>query len=338
MPLQSVLDERNNLLQLEKAYVEDRMSTTEISRRSVELFGSKIGVSSVYNALMRNKITVRNKSESVSIATSTLDINKTFINESVIEWIDGFLLGDGSINFKHNENYIGSRFIFGSSQKEWSEYAMSGLKNYSPTVPNSYGKIRPRAPNPIWSSRTLTHPDIVLQAKRWYPIDNGYKKKIPQDVRITPTSVLLWYLGDGSITKYGISYVIRIATCSFDPIDIETILIPKLKSVGIESIRTKEKNDIKMPTSSLNDFFNFIGENSPINCYEYKFKYASWLNLYRISDVAKDDQERWRIQYMYKMGKLDCQKSPGNKIILFNGEQKNKLRDILDGRNLHEGY
>jgi len=338
MSLRSILDEKSNLIKLEKAYIKDRMSTTEISRNSVDLFGGKIGSVSVYNALVRNKIPVRNKSDSVSIATSTLDINKTFLKETTIEWIDGFLLGDGSINFKHNEKRLGSRFTIGSSQKEWAEYSMSGLKNYSPIIPNSYGKIRKKAPNPIWSSRTLTHPDIVAQSKRWYPLSNGFKKKIPNDVRITPISVLLWYLGDGSITKYGVSYVVRLATCSFDPIDIDNLLIPKLNAIGIEAIRTKEKNDIKITTQSLNDFFDFIGKKSPIDCYNYKFEYAPWLSLYRISDVAINDREKWRIQYMYKMGKLDCQKSPGDKIILFNDEQKNKLRKMLDEHNSHDEY
>ena len=338
MPLQSILDRKDNLKKLEDAYIKDKMSTNDISKNSLSLFGQKIGGASVYNALIRNKIPIRNKSDSVSMAMSTLDADKTFLNKSTIEWIDGFLLGDGSIGFKHNEQYRGSRFTFGSSQEEWANYAMSGLKNYQPRKAITSGKVRERAPNLIWSASSLTHPDIISQAKRWYPISNNYKKKIPQDVKITPLSVLLWYLGDGSITKYGVSYVVRLATCSFDPIDIETILMPKLKEVGIDSIRTEDKNDVKISTQSLKDFFNFIGKKSPINCYNYKFEYAPWLSLYRISDIARNDQEKWRIQYLYKAGKLDCQKSPGDKIILFNEQQKDKLKNILENHSSHNIY
>jgi hypothetical protein len=39
------------------------------------LFGQKISNASIYNALIRNKINIRSKSESVSLATSTLNIN-----------------------------------------------------------------------------------------------------------------------------------------------------------------------------------------------------------------------------------------------------------------------
>ena len=338
MPVKSILDEKVNLDILKDCYLVKKMSTTEISKLSENLFGQKISGAPIYNALIRNNIKVRSKSESISIASSTLNPNQKFLNKRTIEWIDGFLLGDGSIGFRHDETYMGSRFSIGSSQQQWAEFSMSGLKNYSPSEPSTSGKVRVKAPNPIWSSSTLTHPDIISQARRWYPVSNNYKKRIPVDVKITPISVLLWYLGDGSITKYGVSYVIRIATCSFYPEDIENILIPKLKDIGIEACRTEDKNDVKISTNSVGDFFDFIGKKSPIPCYNYKFEYAPWLNLYRISDIVRNDQEKWRVQYLFKQGKLDCEKSPGNKLILFNEVQKNKLLEILNCHTPHEEY
>lgn len=57
---------------------------------------------------MNNNIELRNKSDSVSMASATLDYNKSFINEEIIEWIDGLLLGDGGINFS-KDTFKGGR-------------------------------------------------------------------------------------------------------------------------------------------------------------------------------------------------------------------------------------
>lgn len=336
MPPKPKIQTKEHIEILRRTYLIEKMSTRDIAKQSVELFGFK--VSNIYSALVRNNIPIRSTGDGISVAMSTLDTQKSFLNEKTQEWIDGFLLGDGSINFKHEANYRGARFTFGSVQKEWTEFAAKGLKDYNPCEPKAFGKKSEKRPNNTWSFSTLTHPDICNQAKRWYPQSKHYVKHIPEDVRITPVSVLLWYLGDGSITKYGVSYVVRLATCSFAHEDIDNILIPKLKSVGIESIRTKDKNDVKIATNSTGTFFDYIGIKSPISCYNYKFEYAPWLDLYRVSDIARNKKEAWRIQYLYKCGKLDCSKSPGDKLLLFNEEQKNKLLQILDNHTPHSDY
>jgi len=196
MPLQSIFDKSENLAKLKKCYLEDKMSTPDISASSEGLFGRHFGTASIYNALMRNCIPVRSKSESVSIATRTLNYDKSYLTEDVLEWIDGFLLGDGGIRFhnatfKKEKKLSYARFSIGSVQREWVEYAMSKLIAYSPrAITKTEYDNDPKNPNPLYSSRTLGHPDIVLQVKRWYPLPEC-KKIVPCDVRITPASVML---------------------------------------------------------------------------------------------------------------------------------------------------
>ena len=318
-------------------YVNKKMSTVKIENNSEKIFGFFVSRGTVYKTLMKHGILVRNKSDSVSMAMCTLDISKSFLDEKKLEWIDGFNLGDGYIGGfnKKTGNCMGARFCFGSTAREWTEYAMSGLKDYSPSLAREIGKPDKKHPNKTWASVTLTHPDIVAQAKRWYP--NG-KKIVPPDVRITPTSLLLWYLGDGSISKIGVSFFIRLATCGFPIDDIENILIPKLSDLGLNVARHVSKNDIRISGKSIKHFFDIIGHKSPIKCYNYKFEYGEWLNLYRLSEVVKNNQEKWRIQYLFKQGKLDCKTSPGGRLIMFTEEQKSKIRDILDNHSLHDEY
>lgn len=303
---------------LYEAYVVHQMSTTEIAKQSRKLFNRKVSASIVYAHMKVHGIPFRTKSESVSLATCILDRNKLFMTEDLLEWTDGFLLGDGGINFKNHKRHMGSRFHFGSVHKEWTQYAMSGFSSYKPSEPRQYGKIRLKSPRLCWSSRTLTHPDIVEQAKRWYPEKH---KEVPDDVRITPTSVLLWYLGDGSICHREKTTVLRLATCSFSPMSIDGILVEKLKDLGIDCYRTKCKNDIKIRSKSIGRFFEFIGRKSPISCYDYKFDVPDWLFLYRLSDFITDKKAKYRAQYYIKHAKADCTRSPGGKIALFTSRQ-----------------
>ena len=231
------------------------MSTTEISNNSEKLFGIKVSCGIIYKELIRHNIPVRNKSESVSIASATLDPQISHINEKTIEWIDGFLLGDGSITFSNRETFMSARFSMGSSQEEWTKYAMSNFIAYNPTEVKAWGKIDEKHPNHTWICKTLTNPDIVHQAERWYYGPNQ-TKRVPPDVRITPISILLWYLGDGSLTYIEDcnTYVVRFATCAFPIEDIENILMPKLTRLGLECSRDTSKNDIRICASSIVSF------------------------------------------------------------------------------------
>jgi hypothetical protein len=277
--------------QLFQAYVTDKMSINQIVLNSQELLGIKVSNASVYNALNRMGIKTRSISESVSRSKSQLNIDKTFMTDQILEWTDGFLLGDGRISYKlecndEDKAYKNARFAVGVLYKEFAVYAMSGFKDYHPSEPKQSGTICKRRPHLMWSSSTLSHPDIFQQAKRWYR-GQGKKTRVPSDVCLTPTSILLWYLGDGSIccTSKRNFVMLRLATCSFSIQDIEEILIPKLKALGINCVREKSKNDIRICPDSIGRFFNFIGRKSPIQCYDYKFDVPDWLFKTRLIDI-----------------------------------------------------
>ena len=332
-PLPKIQNEND----LYKAYVVDKMSINQISANSLALFGTKVSNASVYNALKRMGIETRSISESVSRSKSHLDIDKTFMTEQVVEWTDGFLLGDGRISYKtectNNINTSkNARFSIGVLHKEFAIYAMSGFKDYRPSEPKQTGVVSKRCPHLMWGSTTLSHPDILKQANRWYR-GQGKKTRVPADVRITPASIMLWYLGDGSFYYDSNRHCssLRLATCSFFPEDIDNILIPKLLSVGLKSQRLDSKNDIQILPESTGVFFNLIGRKSPIQCYDYKFNVPDWLFKTRLIDIVSNDQERWRAIYHIRQGHIQCSSSPGGKMFLFDDEQVISLKKLLNG-------
>jgi hypothetical protein len=317
-------------------YLNKKMSTNEISEKSKDHFGIYISGGTIYKELIRYKIPVRSMSESISRAMSTLNMDESYLDEKTVEWIDGFLLGDGSISF-NKATHKSARFSFGSPEKDWVNYAMSGLNKYNPIDATSDGwKFRPEKPcRPTFVSRTKMHPDISMQAKRWYP--RG-KKIVPQDVRITPISILLWYLGDGSVGRHRrrgevFSTNLSLATCGFTPEENKEILIPKLSKLGIRCLYGSSKNDIIICPDSIKTFFYIIGHKSPISCYDHKFNIPEWLFLKTLSSIIPDKKERWKALYYLKNGKISCSKSPGGHYFLFNEDHEkellNKMKSIV---------
>lgn len=315
---------------LNKSYVDEKMSTVEIEKNSTIIFGKYISRGTIYKALVKHNIEIRDKSSSVQRAMSALDIDSSFMDENTIEVIDGLMLGDGHINFKRNRSFQSSRVVIGTSSRQWAEFALQGLSKYNPSDPKDYQKIDKRHPNQIWESKTKTHPDIVSQAKRWYTGPNE-SKKVPEDVRITPISVMLWYLGDGSFTyqsKINAGKV-RLATCSFDKNIVDNILIPKLEKLGIKCNKDCSKNDVVIFGSNIKNFFNLIGWESPFSDYYHKFNVPEWLKLYRLSEFVGNDRDKRKVQYWCKAGKVNFSRSPNGKSLLFNEGQMRKIKNKL---------
>jgi len=310
------------------------LSVRTISKRAMNLLGKRVSTNFISKVLKEEGIVLRTRSEEMRKVRSKLDIKTSFITEDIIEWIDGLMLGDAGISF--TKEYVGARICLGSSQKEWTDYGMSGLKSYSPSESKiATIKTSKKRPNVIWASRTLWHPDIADQAKRWYP--HGTTKIIvPKDVRITKTSVLLWYLGDGSITTSSKnSTLVRLASCSFKSDSIENILIPKLKLLGILCHRCLVKNDICIDINSIVNFFSFIGENSPIACYDYKFKIPDWRRKIKLSDIFSSQEDKWRAMYYLNKGDVSFTRSPGGRLILLDEENASKLKELVLPKGIH---
>lgn len=109
--------------------------------------------------------------------------------------------------------------------------------------------------------------------QRWYP--KGIKV-IPTDVKMTPISVLIWYLGDGSLIEASRSYYIKLCTNGFDKDNVECVLFPQLSRYEPSFIQATEKQWwVYIPRRQIGEFLSFIGE-CPVAEYAYKWKYAEY--------------------------------------------------------------
>ena len=159
---------------LRDCYINKKMSTNDISKQSQSLFGQYVSNGTIYKELIRNDVPMRGKSESVSLVKSKIDGDISHINETMVEWADGFLLGDGGINFNRKTIKKSvlqkARFTMGVKHKEWLMYAMSKFRCYGFSEDKIRESIYPledtKHPNPMYSTKTYAHPDIGKQVHR----------------------------------------------------------------------------------------------------------------------------------------------------------------------------
>lgn len=143
--------------------------------------------------------------------------------------------------------------------------------------------------------QSLSSEFLTEQHTRWY---KNQVKVLPEDLVLTPLSVLNLYIGDGSLdlnrgyNGYK-SYLccIKLSTQSFS-YDEQQRLVSLFENIGfdisnfkINKRHGKGKNNyaLYIYRGSIPQFFSYIGL-CPVECYQYKFDYEKyWNNPQRLS-------------------------------------------------------
>jgi hypothetical protein len=207
-----------------------------------------------------------------------------------VEWMDGFLLGDGALAL--NKTGTKARAQIHVKHHCFAEFMMRGFREYFSCEPRSYNQGK------SWTSYTRQSAELFHQYRRWYP--DG-RKRLPSDLRLTPASLLLWYLGDGmlSVREKKNSIEIRFANENFTQHELGHILLPRLEELGIHAAVTTERN-IAVRIQSLRRFFALLGRTSPVACYRYKFAVPSWrFDTSSVKEVGVALGVDWRLINQY---------------------------------------
>ena len=195
-----------------------------------------------------------------------LPYDRSWLSEELTEWMDGFLLGDGHVEATKRG---AGRARISSKHAEWARYAMSGFECYRPHEPTPVAIHNKKNGKDYtaWQSTTQAHPDLKFHRDRWYP---GRLKSVPQDVRLTPTSLRLWYLGDGSYSNGDVV----LAAMGFIDTDIQYLMNGLKEKLGLEfhaHLCRGRRQKLYLIAGHVNRFFEVIGKEDPTGCYGYKF-------------------------------------------------------------------
>jgi len=316
---------------LKELYVDRQLSTNQIPEIFKIETGIPINSGKCYQIIKKMGL-LRGKSESISLAKSTLDYSTSFLDDKMKGIIDGIVMGDGTMNV--NENTKVARVSISGSKKEFIEYCKLLLAPYEAGelyfTPSSGDKDGCGT----WTTCSKFHPDLYKIYHRWY---NNKVKDVPEDVSFEPICLLLWYLGDGSLSSSTLnnSQSLYFSTNSFSRDCIERHLVSKFNSIGIEISRITSDNRLFLKTKSIVSFLQYIGGESPVKCYSYKFHIDSWRFKRTMKQASCElDLDYGKLANWVKNGFVKHSRSKGGKKVLFSEEEFKELSDRLSSGEL----
>ena len=252
---------------LEKEYLVNEKSTIQIAK---ENSCNDVTISS---HLKKFGISIRDRGKSIHLARK----HKFMITEIVKNYIDGLLLGDGSViqdndwcaHYAHN-CVLRSVVWLEKIKDDFTEFGIkSNIKKI--VIPPREINNKHIAATDATYLYTLNYEELKDFRQRWYP--EG-KKIVPRDITITPLLMANWYMGDGSYTKN--TPRVSLATNAFTLEDIEFLSRRVSETLGIKIyIRSvaRRKEQYVLVVSRKDDVHKFLRYTEPykVSCFDYKW-------------------------------------------------------------------
>ena len=242
---------------LRKQYIEKKRSPNDIA--------NEIGVATntIIYWLKKFHIPRRSYSEANHLKAA----NHVQLSPHAIEFIEGELLGDGSL---YSRSQWSAAYSHGSKYKEYIDWLAERLSGFGIKQAGSMVTQHPLGRYTTYNYISLSYEELKPMRDRWYP--KG-KKIVPHDLILTPLMVRQWYIGDGCLdTKRGKRSSIRLSTCSFSVQDV-LYLAHSLRELGFNARRRSSHNIIYISPRSVARFLNWIGPCPPEieSIYGYKW-------------------------------------------------------------------
>lgn len=220
-----------------------------------------------------------NKNDSLGDQVDEIKSSLSDIQKDVLY---GALLGDGCL-VKHKHG-INAAFSYLSKSRQHVEFVMNYFKEYWKNKEITDDSYLDHRTNKIYSSsrvRTYVSSEFTEEYSRWY---HSGEKHIPEDLKLTPTVCLIWYIGDGCICNLKRTQSIKLATQCFTKDEQERILIPQLQDFEAKlmmadiSKRGEQQYFIYIPKRKIKKFLEYIGP-CPFSDYQYKWDYKEYKNF-----------------------------------------------------------
>lgn len=195
------------------------------------------------------------------------------INDFEKEVLYGALLGDGCIH--KNKGGRNSQFSYTSKSKQHVEFVYNLLKNILINRRIESYSVYDKRTNKTYSGhRIRSEHNIAFNVlkDKWY----DDKKRLPDDLKLTPTVCLLWYIGDGALCHHERGQYIQLSTDCFTYEEV-LFLCNQLKEFDAKPKRNADVYRIYIPRNKIPEFLNYIGE-CPFEDYRYKWDYKEYIN------------------------------------------------------------
>lgn len=191
------------------------------------------------------------------------------LSEELLEFTDGHLLGDGSLVYSSKRS-ISPRFTFSSKYHLYLGFLKKQLLALGIQSCPIWSRVRKERRSPVdYILNSWSYYNLSELHKRWYP--NG-KKKIPNDLHLSPKVMLWWYIDDGCLTRSASTDQIFLCTHTFSDEELFS-LRRKLIALGITTSKHADGR-LYIWTESHGRFFDYLGEcpKELTSVYGYKWR------------------------------------------------------------------
>ena len=187
------------------------------------------------------------------------------------EVLYGALLGDGCLwKSKQGRN---AQFTYTSKSRQHVEfvYQQLGIPCAQGIQEYVYTDKRTQKTYTRYCFRTEHNITFEEERQRWYP--NG-KKIVPKDIALTPTTCLIWYIGDGSLNNVKSSQFIKLSTDAFSVENVQD-LCNQLSAFDAHYWSNHGQPRLYISRQYIRHFLEYIGP-CPFNDYAYKWNFKPY--------------------------------------------------------------
>jgi hypothetical protein len=196
------------------------------------------------------------------------------ISNYKMELLTGMMLGDGSMNTANGHFECG---MINKTFLEWLSTELGWLVNgisidktavkMAKECNGSFGSdTKPSNCSDYYRMYTRTHPDFQ-QFIDWY---NGGKITYPNDVKLKPTILRMWYVSDGGLNWSHNGAMIQFTSCN--EANRPKVIRNMLNNIGFTVNHSKGDKSFYIPYREIDQFFDYMGHN-PVPGFEYKWSY-----------------------------------------------------------------
>lgn len=266
----------------------------DLSQRIKNLYQMNMSCRAIGKELGKPHTTISRYLQNMGLSTSRSEGCKKASDEKypdipitpeLMEIIEGNLLGDGCISivkphersghYQHGSKYI-NHITWLRKLFEEQGFPMKKIHSKDAFSQVVMGEKRSNLANfsESFYIKSKSTPSLKVIRQKWYTSE---RKIVPINLKLTPTMILHWYLGDGSLEKRG---RIEIATNGFDENE-NKFLAELFSELGIKALIHKASSGfgfrltISKKDGNADKFFSLIGPCPPELQVDYGHKWPN---------------------------------------------------------------
>lgn len=179
-----------------------------------------------------------------------------------MEHFTGFMLGDGYLS-NQNKSRHSAQFCMRNSHPSYIYNVSRLLAREGIEHVVKINDVKGNFPGSKHSSTVYTkfYTTFTELEKKWYETrsDGTHFKIVPHDLKLSPLSLLQWYIGDGYLVNlHGKPTRVQFCTDRYSDDEILFLRDCFLRDLGLEIQIDWNRRRLRIPARQLNDFFAIL--------------------------------------------------------------------------------